>query len=1098
MANIGNATLVITPKFDGLVSSINSELQGADLGQGSRALGDKISGGVASGFGKAGAVMGVFSSVASRAMSSVSSHVGSAVARLDTLKNYPRVMQSLGVSAEEAQSSIGTMSDRLQTLPTRLDDMAQTVQGIYAASKMYGVSLTEATDAGLALNSMLLAGGQGQATVNSAMEQFRQMLSKGKPDMQDWRALLSAAPGQMDQLAKSMLGANAQVSDLYYALGGGKDKDEHLEGIEWASISMDQLLAHLTEMAPQFEAAAQDATGGIATSLSNMGNAVTRGLTDVLDNVGTERIVGVINTVKGGIKEAFSGVNDIVNEIGPDYIVGGVEKALSVVGEVAGAALPLVKAAVPVVKDVLGAVEPIAPALVAAKVGAEAFGGAVGLISKLGTPIAGVVNAVSGVGAAVASLGEGATVAGAATQALTALGLNPMALGAGAAVAGLGVLAVALHSAWEKSERERISSEGLGEALQGLLAPLDDVSAGFDASAEARERSAGRVRLAMEALDEAHENTVDVGVRAAEAVRQADAAYRDEAYRLEHAASVIDAYNGKHGLSASQLAEFGDAVAQVNGILGTQYEVMEQGGDHWLAESGAIQESTDKLWENVRAREAAAKAEALMTAKQQTDEKMAALANERAAAQQAMGAASEQADLYGGIDKARSAAVVTGPVATPQNIEAQGVVQAWGRATSAMRDADQAYRSLAQSSRELSAETAAVEAKASGAELSVSQLALTSEVAMQAFGEGGQKASLSAVDFANALEACATDGEKLREALADPASMARIAAAYDGTATSLKGVLTEMGVGFDEANARALAMSGTLEQMGDFISSLGEDAYAGMAQMGKDADTLAAALSGAGVSMMDLSAIGADAFSGMLATCGGDITRLTGMVKLYNETPVVDKNGNINVNDAKLVDAQGNLYTYNGTELLDKDGTARVDDVQLVDALGNVYEWNGSELKPIYGTASVDYSGVLGALSAMRSLASMNGLTVRGQAVIDVSQRTSGSGGHYTMARGGAVVRHASGMAVVDNKGPGVDLGAVRHVVGEDGGELIVPLTNRKYSQPFADVIAESVVKSMPAQGPALALGSLTVNDPSVMDLRVRDFIEYLVMIGGA
>ena len=96
------------------------------------------------------------------------------------------------------------------------------------------------------------------------------------------------------------------------------------------------------------------------------------------------------------------------------------------------------------------------------------------------------------------------------------------------------------------------------------------------------------------------------------------------------------------------------------------------------------------------------------------------------------------------------------------------------------------------------------------------------------------------------------------------------------------------------------------------------------------------------------------------------------------------------------------------------------------------------------------------------------------------------------------MVRHASGMAVVDNKGPGVDLGAVRHVVGEDGGELIVPLTNRKYSQPFADVIAESVVKSMPAQGPALALGSLTVNDPSVMDLRVRDFIEYLVMIGGA
>lgn len=1097
MANIGNATLVITPKFNGLVSSINSELQGADIGQGSRALGDQISSGVATGFGKAGAVMGVFSSVASRAMSAVTSHVGSAVSRLDTLKNYPRVMQSLGVSAEEAQGSIGTMSDRLQSLPTRLDDMAQTVQGIYAASKMYGVSLTEATDAGLALNSMLLAGGQSQATVNAAMEQFRQMLSKGKPDMQDWRSLMSAAPGQMDQLAKSMLGASAQANDLYYALGGGKEKDEHLEGIEWASISMDQLLAHLVEMGPQFASAAEDATGGIATSLSNMGNAVTRGLADVLDNVGTERIVGVINTVKGGIKGAFQGVNDIVNEFGADNIASGIESALSAVGDVASMILPVAKTAVPVVKDMLGAVSAFAPALITAKLGAEAFSGGIGLITKLGTPIAGVVGAVQNVGAAVSGLAAGANLATKASTALTTLGLSPMALGAGAAVAGVGVLAVALHAAWEKSERERISSEGLGEALQGLLAPLDDVSAGFDASAEARERSAGRVRTAMDALNEAHENTVDVGVRAAEAVRQADAAYRDEAYRLEHAGSVIDAYNGAHDLSASQLAEFTGAVEQVNSILGTQFEVLEQGGDYWLAESGNIQQSTDKLWENIHAREALAKAEALMTAKQQTDEKMAALANERAAAMEALDAAAEQVQLNGGYEAVAERGR-SGDAYHPQDMEALGMLQSFDKAAASMRGADQAYRALAQSSRELSAETAALEARAAGADLSVSQLALTSEVAMQAFGEGGQKASLSAVDFANALQACATDGEALRDALADPAAMARIASAYDGTAASLKGVLSEMGVGFDEMNARALATSGTLEQMGDFISALGDEAYVGMAQMGKDADTLAAALSGAGVSMLDLSAIGGDAFAEMLATCGGDITKLTGMVRLYNETPIMDKNGRVTTETTQLIDAQGQLYTWNGTELLDKDGNVYTDYVELIDALGQVAVWNGSSLQALHGTASVDYSGVLGALSAMRSLAAMNGLTVRGQAVIDVSQRTSGSGGHYTMARGGAVVRHAAGMAIVDNKGPGVGLDAVRHVVGEDGGELVVPLTNRKYSQPFADVIAESVVKSMPAQGPALALGSLTVNDPSVMDLRVRDFIEYLVMIGGA
>ena len=33
--------------------------------------------------------------------------------------------------------------------------------------------------------------------------------------------------------------------------------------------------------------------------------------------------------------------------------------------------------------------------------------------------------------------------------------------------------------------------------------------------------------------------------------------------------------------------------------------------------------------------------------------------------------------------------------------------------------------------------------------------------------------------------------------------------------------------------------------------------------------------------------------------------------------------------------------------------------------------------------------------------------------------------------------------------------------MGEDGAEAIVPLTNRRYSQPFADVIAEGVVRAM-------------------------------------
>lgn len=168
-------------------------------------------------------------------MSSISSHVGSAVSRFDTLNNYPKVMQSLGYSAKESEASIGLMSERLSSLPTRLDDMAASVQGI---SVITG-DLDKATRAGLALNDMLVASGSSTQLTSAAMEQFRQMLSKGKPEMQDWKSLVQAMPGQLDQLAKAMLGPTASADDLYAALGGGKNDP---------TVTMDQLLDKMIEL----------------------------------------------------------------------------------------------------------------------------------------------------------------------------------------------------------------------------------------------------------------------------------------------------------------------------------------------------------------------------------------------------------------------------------------------------------------------------------------------------------------------------------------------------------------------------------------------------------------------------------------------------------------------------------------------------------------------------------------------------------------------------------------------------------------------------------------------------------------------------------
>ena len=335
MAEVGSAYLTIIPKFKSLKASIDDALNTAGSNAGTSVgerIGQNISRGIKRGESAVksstlvmGAAMGAFSSIAQRAMDVLQEHIGSAVNRLDTLKNYPRVMQSLGFSSQEASNSINKMSDRLQTLPTRLDDMTNTVKGIAVITK----DLDLATDAGLALNDMLLASGSNQMICNAAMEQFRQMLSKGKPDMQDWKSLMQAMPGQIDQLAKSMLGANATANELYEALGGGqggKKSKKAKQEVQAARVSMDQLLHAMIKLdkdgggsLTSFQTQAAEATGGINTSMSNLSNAFTKGLTSIMDAIGQKNIAGFLNSLKAAVDFTFHGIADVVKFAAPVF-----------------------------------------------------------------------------------------------------------------------------------------------------------------------------------------------------------------------------------------------------------------------------------------------------------------------------------------------------------------------------------------------------------------------------------------------------------------------------------------------------------------------------------------------------------------------------------------------------------------------------------------------------------------------------------------------------------------------------------------------------------------------------------------------------------
>lgn len=299
MASVGTATLNVVPKIDGLPEAI-------------RKAGEQAAPEFSSGMSaKSGVIIGAFSAITQKAMSAVNSSMDAAISRFDTLNNFPTVMQNLGYSAEQADSAISQISDRLSNLPTTLDQMVALTQGLVTVTG----DLEKAKDVGLALNDMLVASGSSTQTMASAQNQFQQILAKGVPQMEDWRSLVTAMPGQMDQLAKSLLGPTANANDLYSALGGGGNE---------VTVTLDQLMDEMVrldreggESFASFQEQAETAAGGVATNIANMKNAITKGIASVMDEIGSDNISMVFTDIKGAINDAFKVIRDVTPTVLP-------------------------------------------------------------------------------------------------------------------------------------------------------------------------------------------------------------------------------------------------------------------------------------------------------------------------------------------------------------------------------------------------------------------------------------------------------------------------------------------------------------------------------------------------------------------------------------------------------------------------------------------------------------------------------------------------------------------------------------------------------------------------------------------------------------
>ncbi len=331
--NLGTAYIKIAPQMEGIQGASTKGLQSAAKSSvaGATALGTVVAKGM------------------STAMNAVTNSMDRAIARVDTLNAFPKIMKNLGFSTEESTSAIDKLSERIEGLPTGLDEIVNYTQRLASTMGNLNKDVYNATNLAIAFNDAALAGGKGQYEANRAFEQFSQVLSRGRPSMQDWKIMMEVMPGQLKQMARYMGSNNESLQD--YAKNAKKTVDQ-LDGMDlynWISENKNEK--------------AKDRLQDLTKALIDLDNKGGAGITSFKDQVGdaTHTIGNALRLIPLRVSKAMA---EIIQEFGAGDVYDAIDKFTSKFKDIgkwiAQNIVPIIKnQVVPVLKTALGVVKSI-------------------------------------------------------------------------------------------------------------------------------------------------------------------------------------------------------------------------------------------------------------------------------------------------------------------------------------------------------------------------------------------------------------------------------------------------------------------------------------------------------------------------------------------------------------------------------------------------------------------------------------------------------------------------------------------------------------------------------------------------------------------
>lgn len=298
MAEVGVYYVTVMPDMAQFSNKIVTEINGA--AQATNAAGSRAGEGFATGFGQAAAVF--LGNVMTQISQQMVAGIQGGIERLDTMAVFPKVMANMGIAAEDSQLAISRVSEAIVGLPTALDDAARSVQRLTMSTG----DIDRATDVFIAFNNALISGGAPIQLQASALEQFTQAVSKGKPDMLEWRSLMNAMPAQLSQIAASMGMTSAELGT----------------GLRNAEIPMSDFLDAIVKLNDEgvdgfasFSEQVKSMTGTVQVAMANMRNRIEMFWQKIFEGVGQERIADAINNLTSQLPGWGAEIGDFVDSV---------------------------------------------------------------------------------------------------------------------------------------------------------------------------------------------------------------------------------------------------------------------------------------------------------------------------------------------------------------------------------------------------------------------------------------------------------------------------------------------------------------------------------------------------------------------------------------------------------------------------------------------------------------------------------------------------------------------------------------------------------------------------------------------------------------